>query len=210
METLASIAERHDTTKGRRRAGGKLPALAEVYERYLGSCRERTESVLEIGVERGGSLEMWSEFFPRAHVWGVDIKERALQFSDRNITVRIGDQGDETFLASLVEETGPLDLILDDGSHQFHDQRSTLLDLWPHLQPGGIYIVEDIHTSYRPAKYGGALRKPGTFVEFLKDVIDDVHVKEHKQPGVLTGVESVHVHFQSAILFKAGPVELFG
>jgi hypothetical protein len=199
---LADIAGRHDTTKGRRRAAkGRWPSLAEVYDAHLSGLRETATTVLEIGVEYGGSVQMWAEYFPAARIWGVDIDRGTAKLATDRISIRIGDQSDRSFLESLIAETGPLDLVVDDGSHRFEDQRETLLFLWPHLRPGGVYIVEDIHTSYR-ATYGGDRLKPGTFVEFLKGVLDDIHVKEHHGPVSLPDVESVHVAFQTAILRK--------
>lgn len=189
-----------------------MPTMAATYEAYLEPMRDRVERVLEIGVEHGGSLHMWAEFFPRARIWGIDIKKAAKQYAGERVTVRIGSQSDEHFLRQVVKETGPLDLVLDDGSHQFDDQRDSLLLLWPYIKPGGLYIVEDVHTSYRERKYGGALGRSNTFMETLKEILDDVHVKTHKGPVTLQGLASVHVHFQTVILPKwsdprmAGPI----
>ena len=198
---LREIAAGLDTTKGNRRVGGRWPSVAEVYEPYLDPMRDSATAVLEIGVKRGGSLKLWKEYFPNAQVIGVDIKPNLTSLAEERVAIRIGDQGDQDFLASLIAEAAPFDLVLDDGSHQFDDQRDTLLALWPHIKPGGIYVVEDVHTSYRP-KYSGALGQEGTFMEFAKRFLDDVHVKEHKGETTLDQLEAIHLHFQSLVLCK--------
>jgi len=202
QRSLAEIAAGLDTTKGQPRANGKWPSVAEVYEPYLAPLRETATEVLEIGVKRGGSLKLWEEYFPHARVIGVDIKTGLEGLETERIAIRIGDQGDPEFLQALITEGGSFDLVLDDGSHQFDDQRDTLLTLWPHVKPGGIYVVEDVHTSYRSNKYSGGLEREGTFMEFAKRFLDDVHVKEHKGETTLPDLEAIHLHFQSLVLCK--------
>ncbi len=202
QRSLAAIAAGLDTNKGERRIGGRWPSVAEVYDPYLAPIRDTATSVLEIGIKRGGSLLLWKEYFPNAQVIGVDIKPALKGLAEDRISIRIGDQGDQAFLASLIEEAGSFDLVLDDGSHQFDDQRDTLLALWPHVKPGGIYVVEDVHTSYRGAKYSGGLGQEGTFMEFAKRFLDDIHVKEHKSATTLADLEAIHLHFQSLVLCK--------
>jgi len=202
QRSLAEIAAGLDTTKGVRRVNGRWPSVAEVYEPYFAPIRESATEVLEIGIKRGGSLKLWEEYFPNARVIGVDIKTGLEGLATDRIAIRIGDQGDQEFLASLIAEAGSFDLVLDDGSHQFDDQRDTLLTLWPHVKPGGVYIVEDVHTSYRSNKYSGGLGHEGTFMEFAKRFLDDVHVKEHKGETTLDQLEAIHLHFQSLVLCK--------
>ncbi|MEJ7891570.1 MAG: class I SAM-dependent methyltransferase [Solirubrobacteraceae bacterium] len=201
--SLADIAAGLDTTKGVRRAGGRWPSVAEVYEPYLAPLRGRATSVLEIGVKRGGSMELWAEYFPAARILGVDIKPGLKRFESDRIGIRIGDQGDDAFLDSLIAEAGAFDVVIDDGSHEFADQRSTLLKLWPSVRPGGVYVVEDVHTSYRE-KYSGGLGREGTFMELAKRFMDDIHFKEHKSETVLADLEALHLHYQSLVLCRWG------
>lgn len=200
--TLQQIAAHHRTTKNKPRAGGKWPSVAEVYEPFVAPLRGSARSVLEIGIERGGSLKMWAAYFRRAQVWGVDRRDSYLEQARGRINVLVGDQGDAEFRAEIARKGGPFDLVVDDGSHQFDHQRDTLLDLWPHVRPGGVYIVEDVHTSYRPAKYGGGLGVEGTFMEWAKGLVDDVHHKVHREEPTLSDLASMHVLFQSVVLCK--------
>jgi hypothetical protein len=72
--------------------------------------------------------------------------------------------------------------------------------------PGGVYMIDDVHTSYRDA-YGMGWRKPGTTIEHLKAAIDDIHVREHGQAVSLPGLEEAHFYFHLVVLRKlaSGP-----
>jgi SAM-dependent methyltransferase len=199
--SLHEIALHHPTTKSRPRNNARWPSLAEVYHPYLQERRYNVKRVLEIGVETGGSLEMWAEFFPRAQVFGVDRRKPKRKLASRTHLI-LGDQSDPEFRAKLASELDPLDLIVDDGSHQFDDQRETLLALWPVLRPGGVYIVEDVHTSYRAERFDGGIRKPGTFVEWAKGLFDDIHVREHNEAVSLDHLETFSVYYGTMILRK--------
>jgi len=157
--------------------------------------------VVEIGVLGGASLRMWREYFPRAQIFGIDVDHEAEANADDRITVLIGSQSDTAFLNTMLERTGRLDIVLDDGSHYARDQITTLLHLWRHVTPGGIYVVEDLHTSYMPA-YNMRWREPGTAVEFLKDVVDDVNAAWHDRPVVLPDLHSVAFFQEVCVLRK--------
>ena len=131
---------------------------------------------------------MWRDYFPLGSIYGIDIDAKAMQHEDERIHVFIGSQSDDAFLENVVAKSGKLDIIIDDGSHLASDQIGSLLHLWPHLKPGGYYIVEDTHTSYLP-DYRMGLRQPGTTIEFLKSVVDDVHIMWHDGEVTLPHVE---------------------
>lgn len=130
--------------------------------------------MLEIGIAQGGSLQMWRKYFgPEAIIFGVDLDERcAVAAGDYEI--RIGSQADPDFLRAVVEEMGGVDIVLDDGSHVAEHQVGSMRTLFPLLSDGGVYAVEDLHTAYWP-DYQGGHRQPGTFIDLVKDVIDDMH-----------------------------------
>jgi hypothetical protein len=131
--------------------------------------------MLEIGVANGGSLDLWRRYFgPEAILFGIDVEPRCAAFDGLSAQVRIGSQGDATFLQGVIEEMGGLDLVLDDGSHQAKHQTGTFRALFPRLSQGGLYIVEDLHTAYWPG-FGGGVRRPGTFVETIKHAYDELH-----------------------------------
>ena len=118
------------------------------YDRHLRAQRKRVEKVLEIGIFGGSSLYMWRDYFPNASIHGMDIGPVALDSVER-IRTYVGDQQDRAVLQGLVDEAGSdFDLIVDDGGHTMGQQQASLGFLFPHLRPGGYYVVEDLHTSF--------------------------------------------------------------
>lgn len=153
----------------------KMAHYPAIYDRLLAQWQGRDVSFLEIGIYRGGSVRMWRDFFgPGARTTFVDIDPACKALQLPGTEVHIGDQTDRAFLQRLSAARGPFDLIVDDGGHQMHQQITSFEVLWPQLADGGLYIVEDTHTSYWPG-FGGGLKAPGSFVEFAKDMVDRLH-----------------------------------
>lgn len=174
----------------KRRAGGSLENVfysgagrpvhkwidyLPIYERFFSQYRGTDVKMLEIGVSKGGSLDMWRSYFgPRASIFGIDIDPACADRVTPPNQVKIGSQDDPVFLKSVIEEMGQPDIILDDGSHVAVHQRESFRILWPLLKDGGIYAVEDTHTAYWPA-WGGGYRRGGSAVEMGKQLVDDMH-----------------------------------
>ena len=124
----------------------------EVYERHFGRFRHTNPAVLEIGVQGGGSLEMWREYFGEAaHIYGVDSEPTAKRNEDLATKVYIGDQADRNFLREVRREVGVLDIVIDDGGHRSNQQITSFEELYPTMSANGVYLVEDTHT----ALFGG-------------------------------------------------------
>jgi hypothetical protein len=178
-----------------------------LYERYFGPYRGKPVRFLEIGVSKGGSLQMWRQYFgPDAVIFGVDINPECAQLNGLAGQVRIGSQDDPAFLASVVEEMGGVDIILDDGSHQMAHIPVTLKALFPLLNQGGLYMIEDLHTAYWET-FGGAYRSPQNFFStVVQDLIDDMHHWYHKdgqkRPEISDFCPAVHVHDSIVVLEK--------
>ena len=131
--------------------------------------------MLEIGVSKGGSLALWRKALgDGAVIFGIDIDPKCAEFDGKFAQVRIGSQADASFLKTVVDEMGGVDLVLDDGSHVASPQRASFEVLFPLLSGGGLYIIEDAQTSYSHWFEDG-LRRPGTAIEFMKDKIDEMH-----------------------------------
>ena len=177
-----------------------------IYERYFSSFRDQTVRFLEIGVFRGGSLKMWREYFgPEAVIYGVDKDPKCVRYGGEHGEVRIGSQDDEKFLLSVVEEMGGVDIVLDDGSHQVKHLKKSFNVLFPLLSEGGVYMAEDLHTSYWRG-YGGAYGRKSNFFGFVLERINDMHHWYHvnplRNPGLKDMCSSIHVHDSIAVFEK--------
>lgn len=154
----------------------------EIYHRHFKSFRGRAPVVLEIGVFHGGSLQMWKEYFgPGAKIVGIDVDPRCRELEEEGISILIGDQADRRFLAEVRRRFPHVDIVIDDGGHLMQQQITSFEELYPHLQPQGIYLCEDIHTSFVP-DYGGGYRREGTFLEYGKGLIDRLHAWYSHEP----------------------------
>lgn len=183
-----------------------FPAYERHFSRYVG----RPLTFLEIGCGRGGSLQMWKKYFgPQATIIGVDIKPKCKEFEEDQINVRIGSQSDTTFLASLIEEFGTPDIVLDDGSHRMKDVLASFKFLYPLTDRRGVYMVEDMQTSYWKG-YGGGLRQAGTFIEEAKLLIDEVNIRATRGqlPETPFSKSTLSMHFyESMVVFEKGEMQ---
>ncbi|MFN2518006.1 MAG: class I SAM-dependent methyltransferase [Jatrophihabitantaceae bacterium] len=150
-----------------------------IYTRHLERFRARAVKVLEIGVYRGGGLELLAGYLgPQAKLVGLDIDEDAVRAVRGRFPVVLGDQADPDVLRKINDEHGPFDVIIDDGGHTMEQQIATIETLFPLLNDDGIFVVEDTHTSYW-SEFGGGLYAPESFVEWAKPRVDDLHSRHH-------------------------------
>ena len=116
------------------------------YEDVLTKYRNKPIHFLEIGMDTGSSLHLWKDYFKKAKIFGLEIKE---EYKNENIFVMKGDQNKLTDLKKLIKITNDCDVILDDGSHVPSHQLKSFNFLFENcLKPDGVYIIEDIETSY--------------------------------------------------------------
>jgi hypothetical protein len=148
------------------------------YEKHLGKFKDKNSKLLEIGVQNGGSLEMWHHYFgENCSIYGVDIDEQCLNLKyDFDVDLSVGNQEDPTFWKEYTSKNGFFDVIIDDGGHTMKQQETSVISLFGKLNYGGVYIIEDTHTSYWD-DYGGGLRREGSFIENMKFLVDLLHVK---------------------------------
>jgi SAM-dependent methyltransferase len=178
-----------------------------IYEKHFGRYVNRPMTFLELGCGEGGSLQLWKRYLgPFAQIVGVDIREDCKAFEEDQIAVRIGNQKDSTFLGRIVDEFGPPDIVLDDGSHKMADISASFTYLYAHMSSSGVYVVEDLHTAYWD-EYEGGLRKEGSFIERCKVLIDELNA-DHTR-GALSPTEftrttlSMHL-YDSVVVFERG------
>ena len=163
----------------------------KIYEKYFESVRDQKLKILEIGIADGKSLLMWSDYFKNSIVIGidihkVDIKEKKL---DRNnIKVHQGSQSDIKFINDIVKKYENFDIIIDDGSHLKKDVIKSFHLLFPHLNNDGLYVVEDMQTSYNHF-FGGNpfdLKYSNSHMNFFKHLTDRLNYQEIANPFYVT------------------------
>lgn len=116
---------------------------AQHYEKYFESWRDKQFVMLEIGVSAGGSIKAWRKYFPKAKIYGLDNNPDCAGEG-----IFIGSQIDKEFLDKIIHTIGPVDIIIDDGSHFGPYTIETFKHLFEKVNNGGFYVVEDTHCFY--------------------------------------------------------------
>ena len=156
--------------------GHKWTHYFEIYEAIFGPRRVEPLRILEIGLWHGASLKLWKKYFehPKTIIVGIDVLAECLKFDSpaEGVHIRIGSQADPAFLKRLVQEFGPFDLIMDDGSHHSSHIITSFNHLYADgLKDNGIYFVEDLHANYwhpwRDSKK--------SFLDVCKEMLEDMN-----------------------------------
>lgn len=153
------------------------------YELLFSSYRSKPVELLEIGIQNGGSLEIWSQYFSNAQrILGCDINPDCakLHYTDPRIAVVVGDVTKTATQSELFKHSKQFDIIIDDGSHLSSDIVKTFARYFEHIKEGGIFIAEDLHCSYW-AEFEGGLLDPFSSIAFFKLLVDVIH---HEHWGV--------------------------
>ncbi|MDX2361587.1 MAG: hypothetical protein QNK23_12330 [Crocinitomicaceae bacterium] len=120
----------------------------EIYDNLFSPMRDTMGKFFEIGILNGVSHLMWREYFPYAEVYGIDIKDYSAQSEGSGIHTFVADQSNRSDLQAFIDKFGTgYDVILDDGGHAMDHQQVSLGFLFKHVEPGGYFIIEDVHTS---------------------------------------------------------------
>jgi hypothetical protein len=174
--TLDAIGLRFGTDKSSRHHD-----YLNFYEQQFAKRRQEPLTLLEVGVFNGASVRTWREYFPNAKIVGADIEPLAQRWRGDRIEIEYMDQSNLEDLNRVAVKHGPFDIIIEDGSHLWEHQITTLKTLYPHLRPGGLYVVEDLQTNFgdMQAEYRGVSSQ--TCVEFLKTWLD-YHVADTLLP----------------------------
>lgn len=155
----------------------KWPFYLDFYARILGPLRDQPIRLLEIGIQNGGSLDLWRRYFPKAAVLvGCDIDPAcaALVYDDPRVRVVLGDANDPVVQAEILQHAASFDIIIDDGSHRSGDIVRAFCRYFPVLSDGGLYIMEDLHCSYW-SDFEGGLFHPVSSIAFAKSLADTMN-----------------------------------
>ena len=182
------------------------------YGKHFKKYRFKKIKLFEIGVggydrpEFGGhSLRMWKKYFPFGKIVSLDIYDKS-QLQENRIKIYQGSQVNPEILDKIVAENGEFDLIIDDGSHINEHIITSFKYLFPKLKMGGIYVIEDLQTSYW-ADYGGDnknFNNPDTAMNFCKSLMDCLNYKEFNLPDYQPTIYDLtisEIHFYHNIIF---------
>ena len=137
----------------------------EVYERHFSFFRGKQPVVLEIGVRRGGSLDIWKKYFgPDSIIVGIDIDPSCQSMNSHEFHIHIGDQSNESFLENVLGGYQEFDVVIDDGSHFGSHMIKSFEYIYPRMSDNGIYIVEDVVPSVVASRSSGG--KQPSFVDY--------------------------------------------
>ena len=161
--SLDECALKHGTDKSSR-----FHDYCHIYEREL---PKKVRVLVELGVLRGASIRMWRDYYPDASIFGVDIDDISLSEAFF-IQCDLSKAGN---LTNLCQQLGDeVEVLIDDAGHESYNQFLAFNHLWPCIKPGGVYVVEDTHTSYE-SKFTDDRGFHFNMVEWLKTLVDVIH-----------------------------------
>ena len=178
-----NFRETFETQTGR--TTDKWDSYLTVYDEAFEEYRDLTISLLEIGIQNGGSLEVHARYFANHQlIVGCDIHPlcASLVYPDHDkIRVVVGDANADETRAKIAFLSSEFDIIIDDGSHRSADIILSFLNYFPRLKPGGLFVVEDLHASYWQGYEGGVFH-PQSSLAFLKNLTDLVNLEHWGVP----------------------------
>ena len=170
---MSTLREMFETKTGN--LVNKPPHYFDVYDTHFSKFRNTDVHILEIGVDSGGSLDLWRSYFgPKAKIFGIDVNPACKDLERHGYKIFIGSQSDKQFLRRVVDSASRIDIMIDDGGHRMEQQILTFEVMFERISEQGYYVCEDISTSYW-LEYGGGCRKSRKFVEYSKNFVDHIH-----------------------------------
>ena len=186
--TLREIIAKYDIN-GHEKDGGTdkdtYHSYIELYEQLLAPFIDKAITLVEIGIQYGGSMLLWQDYLPKAHFIFVDnvdsIHPKILEHVDQERVAILFEDGYDYRGADHVcslAESGPsdgIDFIIDDGPHTLQSQIDFLQLYLPWLNKGGIALIEDVQDVQWFASLEAEAEKAGS--EFTFEQVDLRHVK---------------------------------
>lgn len=189
----------------------KIDNYVPLYNLHFNRFHDAQLNLLELGVKEGQSLRMWREYFYNGVVYGLDQNSMCSDIGQKyDLPIFIGKEQDEFFLRNVMNGIpNGVDILIDDGCHFSHIQKNVFELLFPLLNDGGIYVIEDTDSAYRRGKrhkFEWILNKEKTIIESMKDLIDSVNYNRHGIPSSkLDGmIHSIHIHSGIIFVYKNG------
>ncbi|NBW09207.1 MAG: hypothetical protein EBR82_14405 [Caulobacteraceae bacterium] len=176
-----------------------MPKIDNFYPLYRDKLKKfvgKDLKFLEIGVQDGSSIKYWRSMSPSWNVWGLDHDHKCT-----GEQIVIGSQEDP----EVLKQFEGFDIVIDDGGHTMKQQIETFKQLFPTVRKGGLYVIEDLHTSYWP----DFKDYPISTMEFLKPLIDSVHIAEancsrlgNRKKIDKTGIEAIEFYPSIVFIWK--------
>lgn len=173
----------------------------EIYEAHLEAFRGTKVNLLEIGINGGGSLQMWKWYFgQKAKIYGIDIDESKL-FEEVKIKTFQCDVADRDQLKEVIGNMPTLDIVIDDGGHTMEQQIAAFEVIYPAISSNGIYICEDTHTSFFE-EYGGGAKSKRTFMAVIKKYIEQLSANHSREQVPMTDftASAYSMHFYNSVV----------
>jgi hypothetical protein len=155
----------------------KWTLYVHVWDELFSEFEKKEINLFEIGIQNGGSLELWAKYFQKAkHIIGCDIDNACekLKFPDQRISVIIGDAKSDEVEQHISELASNLDIVIDDGSHKSGDIIKSFSRYMKYFNSKGLYVIEDLHASYWE-EFEGGLHNPYSAISFFKRLLDIIN-----------------------------------
>jgi len=191
-KNLLDLKEIH--LRNKRYVSDKWESYLDVYSEIFYNKRDKDGlTLLEVGIQNGGSLQTWLTYFTRIKkLIGTDIDPKCskLKYKSKKVELVIGDINDNLTIEKITKIEKKFDIIIDDGSHLSSDIIITFLNLFKYIKNDGMYIAEDLHCSYWENFEGGLNKKDSAnnFFKKLSDVVNMEHWIKQK--------EDLYSHFE--------------
>jgi len=222
QKSLDEIALKYGTDKS-----SSWHHYTRIYDGYFSHLRDEKIKFFEIGFWHGASIRMWKDYFPKAELYSIDISQKLFTDYAKDLTDRchfaVVDQEKEPALRAFVEKNGgEFDIIVDDGGHDVRQQIKSFQVLFPYVKAGGIYVIEDLATSFSRGEKTAPPQKftalPNSAVRFLWTLVDSLNYSgartlchdkdkcpEHIQKALTyhqKHIQSVHFYDGVCFVFK--------
>ena len=205
---LTDLADSYGSDKG-----STKHRYTELYQMLFLPFRGRKINFLEMGLLIGGpkhgidkdrktedlpSIRMWMEYFTKAQVHGLDVSDFSWFKHDRFKFFRC-DMDTRENINEASKSMPDMDIIIDDASHASHHQQNAFLELFPRLNSGGLYIVEDLRWQPRMMEQKGITKTADLFQIYQRD-----GVFSHTDPQVQDQFNALRADISGCFVFQAG------
>jgi 23S rRNA U2552 (ribose-2'-O)-methylase RlmE/FtsJ len=145
---------------------------------------------------------MWRDYFgANCRIVGVDIEPACKVYESNSVRIFIGDQADREFWKRFKQEVGSVDIVIDDGGHSPQQQIVSLEEMLPHLNPGGVYLCEDIYGVFNGfASYLQGLEQNLNVIDFAKNQNMKKQYPVYPATALQDAIGSIHLYPLVAVI----------